>query len=266
MESNPFYLLLLLISLLANTLSAFAGGGAGLVQFPALILLGLPFGIALATHKVATVALGIGSAFRYSKEGLVNTKLAFIVLIFGLPGVALGAIFILRVNEAIATLLLGLLTLVLGIYSMTKKSLGKHYQPKNHNMAGLIKGGLVIFFIGIANGSLTSGTGLFATLWFIYWFGLDYKRAVALTMILVGLFWNGTGAITLSVIGEVRWDWLIPLLLGSLAGGYLGANIAITKGNVFIKRSFECITLLMGLSLTAKVVFACHITNTCSYG
>lgn len=265
MESNPFYLLLLLISLIANTLSAFAGGGAGLVQFPALILLGLPFGIALATHKIATVALGIGSALRYSKEGLLNIRIVVVVLAFGLPGVILGSIVILQVNEDIATLSLGILTLALGIYSITKKSLGEQYRPKNLHTEGLIKGGLVIFFIGIANGSLTSGTGLFATLWFIHWFGLDYKRAVALTMFMVGLFWNGTGAITLSLIGQVRWDWLIPLMLGSLAGGYLGANIAIAKGNRFIKRGFECITILMGLSLIAKVVFACHITNSCGY-
>ena len=44
---------LLGIAIGANALSALAGGGAGLVQLPALILLGLPFSMALATHKVA---------------------------------------------------------------------------------------------------------------------------------------------------------------------------------------------------------------------
>jgi len=53
-------LLLFIVSLVANLFSAFAGGGAGLLQFPALIFLGLPFGVALATHKVASVALGVG--------------------------------------------------------------------------------------------------------------------------------------------------------------------------------------------------------------
>jgi hypothetical protein len=54
---------LLLVSLVANAFSALAGGGAGLLQFPALLWLGLPFAVALATHKVATVALGVGAAF-----------------------------------------------------------------------------------------------------------------------------------------------------------------------------------------------------------
>lgn len=52
--------LLFVISLLANLFSAFAGGGAGLIQLPVLLFLGLPFGVALATHKVASVALGLG--------------------------------------------------------------------------------------------------------------------------------------------------------------------------------------------------------------
>ena len=51
----PQQFLLLLVAVTANSFAAFAGGGAGLLQFPALIFLGLPFSAALATHKVATV-------------------------------------------------------------------------------------------------------------------------------------------------------------------------------------------------------------------
>jgi len=61
--------ILFVVSLLANSFSAFAGGGAGLLQLPLLIFLGLPFGIALATHKVASVALGVGATVRHLREG-----------------------------------------------------------------------------------------------------------------------------------------------------------------------------------------------------
>lgn len=39
---------LFLASFLANWFSALSGGGAGLIQFPVLIFLGLPFGVATA--------------------------------------------------------------------------------------------------------------------------------------------------------------------------------------------------------------------------
>jgi uncharacterized membrane protein YfcA len=242
-------LALLVISLLANMFSALSGGGAGLIQLPALILLGLPFGVALATHKIATVALGIGATLRYLKAGGVERRFAGYILAAGLPGVVLGARLILQVPDDAARITLGLLTMGLGIYSWFKPDLGQEHRPRHRDRRGYLIGGVVLFVIGVINGSLASGTGLFVTLWLIRWFGLDYKRAVAYTLILVGMFWNGAGALVLGLEAPVRWDWLPALLLGSLIGGYLGAHIAIAQGNRLIKRAFEVVTLLVGVKL-----------------
>lgn len=47
--------LLFLVTFVANLFASVSGGGAGFIQFPMLILLGLPFATALGTHKVAVV-------------------------------------------------------------------------------------------------------------------------------------------------------------------------------------------------------------------
>ena len=241
--------LLFLISLVANVFSAFSGGGAGLIQLPALIFLGLPFTIALATHKVASVALGIGATVRHLREEPLERRLALTILLSGLPGVILGAGTILQVPERAAEVALGVLTTGLGIYSMLNPALGQQVRHVHRDRHGHLVGGLVLFVIGVLNGSLTSGTGLFVTLWLVRWFGLDYRRAIAYTLILVGVFWNGGGALTLGILGEIRWSWLPALLAGSLLGGYLGAHLAISSGNRWIKRAFELVTLLVGLKL-----------------
>lgn len=240
---------LLLASLLANFFSALSGGGAGLIQFPILIFLGLPFGVALATHKVASVALGLGATIRHLKESHLARRESLIILASGLPGVMLGASTILNVPENMATLLLGLLTMGLGVYSVFKPSLGQQYAPRNWQGSGLYIGMGGLFFVGFLNGSITSGTGLFLTIWLIRHFGMDYKRAVAYTLILCGLFWNGTGALVLGYLGTIAWGWMPALLAGSIIGGYLGSHIAIKKGNLWIKRSFEIVTILIGLKL-----------------
>ena len=85
------YVLLFIVSLIANAFSAFAGGGAGLLQLPALIFLGLPFSVALATHKLASVALGIGATIRHFRERSLNWRFSAVILGSGLPGVVLGA-------------------------------------------------------------------------------------------------------------------------------------------------------------------------------
>lgn len=247
-------LFLFVISLIANTFSAFAGGGAGLLQLPILIFLGLPFAIALATHKVATVALGVGATLRHIKSGKLERRFVLFILATGVPGVILGASIILSVPGRIAEISLGILTIGLGIYSGFQKQLGQQHTPRNREGRALIIGGLVLFLIGALNGSLTSGTGLFVTLWLVRWFGLDYKQAVAYTLILVGMFWNGTGALTLGILGNIEWNWLPALLLGSLLGGYLGAHLAITHSNRAIKRVFEVVTILVGIKLIFPII------------
>jgi uncharacterized membrane protein YfcA len=243
------HIMLFLVSLVANLFSAFSGGGAGLIQLPVLIFLGLPFAVALATHKVASVALGIGATLRHLREEPLEHRLVTHILAFGLPGVILGANVILNVPERAAETALGVLTAGLGVYSWLKPELGQGLKPLHRDRRGTLIGGAVLFGIGVLNGSLTSGTGLFVTLWLVRWFGLDYRRAIAYTLILVGVFWNGTGAVTLGLLGDIRWSWLPALLLGSLLGGYLGAHLAIKSGNRWIKRAFELVTLLIGIKL-----------------
>ncbi|MDP1928975.1 MAG: sulfite exporter TauE/SafE family protein [Thiobacillus sp.] len=242
-------LILFVASLAANFFSALSGGGAGLIQFPMLIFLGLSFSTALATHKVASVALGLGATLRHLKESHLERRFSLIILAAGLPGVVLGALTILHIPERAAMLALGVLTLGLGLYSVFKPQLGMDHTPQNQQGRALVGGMAGLFVVGFLNGSITSGTGLFLTIWLIRYFGLDYTRAVAYTLILCGLIWNGTGALVLGVIGTVEWSWMPALLAGSVIGGYLGSHLAIRKGNLWIKRSFEIVTILIGLKL-----------------
>jgi uncharacterized membrane protein YfcA len=242
-------LIVLITSLIANTFSALAGGGAGLIQFPVLLFLGLPFSMALATHKIASVALGVGASVRYFKEDLVQKKFALFMLLMGVPAVILGSFTAIEIPDAIAKIALGLLTMSLGVYSVFQTQLGQTYIPQHQDKSGFIIGGLLLFLIGFLNGSLASGTGLFATILLVKWFGMDYKSAVAYTLVVVGLAWNGVGAITLALISQVKWAWIPILLLGSFVGGYLGAHLAVLKGNLWIKRGYEIVTILVGLNL-----------------
>lgn len=240
---------LFVASFAANWFSALSGGGAGLIQFPMLIFLGLPFAVALATHKVASVALGLGATLRHLKNNQLERRFSLIILGAGLPGVVLGASVILAIPPKLAMFALGVLTLGLGIYSVFKPKLGMDYAPRNQSGHALLIGMLGLFVVGFLNGSVTSGTGLFLTIWLIRYFGLDYQRAVAYTLVLCGLLWNGTGALVLGYLGHIAWDWMPALLAGSILGGYLGSHIAIKKGNLWIKRAFEIVTILIGLKL-----------------
>ena len=106
-----------LISFFSNTFSAISGGGAGLIQLPALILSGIPYYQALASHKLATVALGIGGSLRNYQSLRNDIYLALQILIFGLPGVIFGASIVKFISEQYLYLILGIFSILLAFYS-----------------------------------------------------------------------------------------------------------------------------------------------------
>ncbi|MDA9556275.1 sulfite exporter TauE/SafE family protein [Vibrio sp.] len=241
---------LFLGSLIANTLASLSGGGAGLLQFPLLLFLGLPFGQALATHKVASVALGLGAAYTHFKNRSIPVSFGFYVIAIGSLGVILGANLILKIPDHIAEFSLGIMIIALGLYSYVKKDLGINETIQRRQPIGFILGGFVLFFIGIINGSLTAGSGLLVTLFLVQWFGYSYKQAVALTLVCVGLFWNGIGGIAVSMAGApIYWEWLPILLFSSFLGGALGAKLALVSSNQIIKKAFELLTFAVGIKL-----------------
>ena len=243
-----------LISFISNTFSAIAGGGAGLLQLPALILSGMPYYQSLASHKLATVALGIGGSLRNYKSLGNDINVAWQILIFGLPGVFFGASIVVYISEQYLYLCLGIVSIFLAFYSFFKSDLGLSSGNKNLSLFNKIRFFIFIFLIGVLNGSISSGTGLLVTILLIKNHGMDFLRAISLTFLTVGIFWNFTGAIFLSKIGTVPLNILILLIIGSLTGGYFGAHLSKLKGNILIKKTFTSVCLLVGISLLIKSI------------
>ena len=242
------------ISFFSNTFSAISGGGAGLLQLPALILFGVPYYQALAGHKLATVALGLGGSLRNYKSLKNNIYVAWQILIFGLPGVIFGSTIVKFISEKYLYLLLGIISISLAFYSFFKSDLGLSSKNSEPNMINKIRFFIFIFLIGILNGSVSSGTGLLVTILLIKTFRMDFLRAISLTFFTVGIFWNFTGAIFLSKIGSIPINILILLIIGSFTGGFFGAHLSKLKGNRLIKKAFTLVCLFVGISLSIKSI------------
>lgn len=240
------------ISLVSNFLSALSGGGAGLIQLPALLFFGLPFSNALATHKVASVALGIGASIPHLRNRTLNLRYSLLLLLAGIPGVLLGVKTVLIIPSRYSTALLGFLTLLISFYSFNNSQLGSKIIAKSFNFKNVLFASLGLFIIGFLNGYLSSGTGLFVTIWMIAIFNLSFTVSIAYTLIFVGIFWNGVGALSLGLHGNIVWSCLPVLIIGSLVGGYIGASLSIIKDTKYIKSIFELVSLSVGFSLLIK--------------
>jgi len=243
-----------LISFFSNTFSAISGGGAGLLQLPALILSGVPYYQALASHKLATVALGIGGSLRNFKSLGNDIGIARQILIFGLPGVILGSTIVEFISEKYLYLILGIISILLAFYSFLKPDLGLSSGINKPNLVYKIRFFIFIFLIGILNGSISSGTGLLVTILLIKTFEMDFLRAISMTFFTVGIFWNFFGAVFLARIGSVPLNLLIVLIIGSFTGGFFGAHLSKLNGNILIKKTFITVCILVGISLLIKSI------------
>jgi len=244
--------IIFIISYLSNVFSSIAGGGAGLIQLPALIIFGIPYYKALAVHKIATVALGIGGSIRNYNNIKSNYLIILQLLIFGIPGVILGTFIVNLLSDEYLYLLLAIFTILLGFYSLINPNLGLISIKRKIGTFTFIKFNSIVFIFGILNGSISSGTGLLATILLIKIYGLDFLTSISITFLTVGIFWNAAGAIALSKIGALPLNVLILLILGSFLGGFTGAHLSNLKGNKFIRKFFTLLCFLIALALLFK--------------
>ena len=244
------HFLLFIVALISNIFSAFSGGGAGVIQLPAILLLyEMSFITALASHKVATVALGVGATLKYFRKIQFDSKFIVVCLILGLPGVVAGANIISMVNDSIARIMLGTLIIIIALYSFSSKNFGEKTTQVKQSFAREIITVVLITLIAMLNGSLSAGTGLMFTVFLIIFYGMDYKTAIAYTLIIVGFFYNLVGAIALGLLTQINTSIILPLILGSLLGGYLGAKLSLSKDNKTIKIIYQLVTITVGVSL-----------------
>ena len=244
------HFLLFIVSLISNIFSAFSGGGAGVIQLPAILLLyEMSFITALASHKVATVALGVGATLKYFRRIQFDSKFIVVCLILGVPGVVAGASIISMIDDSIARIMLGTLIIIIALYSFSTKNFGEKTTQVKRSFAREITTIMLITLIAMLNGSLSAGTGLIFTVFLIIFYGMDYKTAIAYTLIIVGFFYNLVGAIALGLFTQIKTSIVLPLILGSLFGGYLGAKLSLSKDNKTIKTIYQLVTITVGVSL-----------------
>ncbi len=236
----------------ANLFASVSGGGAGFVQFPLLIFLGLPFATALGSHKVAVVFLGIGALAKKRRmrddSFSLDKQVGIIMTLLCIPAVVSGSLIIVKVPTHQAEIILGFITIAAGIYSFFKKSFGSQ-RLENRSLTRTIIGAICLIIIGMFSGSLSSGAGLFATLTLVGVFGLDLKNAIFHTMIFVATIWNGVGAVTIGMVASIHWHWIPTMIVATILGSYFGTSLMIKLPVKTVKMVFSLVSVFSGVML-----------------
>ncbi|MSP84723.1 MAG: sulfite exporter TauE/SafE family protein [Flavobacteriaceae bacterium] len=236
-------ILLCIAAFLAGFVDAIVGGG-GLIQTPmGLILLpNLPVSTIIGTLKIPSFSGTFFAAFQYLKKIELNWKLLIIMMVLSVPSAFLGSTLLIYMsNDFMKPLLLVVLS-ILVIYTYVKKNFGQHSDKSHSSKQQIFYAVLISFFIGFYDGFIGPGTGSFLVLAFVTLFGFDFLQASANAK-MVNLATN-FGSICLFIIkGKIIWLIALPMAFCNAIGAFLGAKLAINKGNKFIRIFFLVIVI-----------------------
>jgi uncharacterized membrane protein YfcA len=235
--------LLCLAAFFAGFIDAIVGGG-GLIQTPVgLILLpNLPVSTVIGSLKIPAFSGTSFAAYQYMKKVDVNWRILGTMMLLAFPSAFLGSTVLTYVsNDFMKPLLLVVLSLLV-VYTYAKKSFGQQ-QAKNLSPRTQIFNAVgVSFVVGFYDGFIGPGTGSFLVVAFIAIMGFDFLQASANAK-MVNLATN-FGSICLFMLkGKIIWSIAIPMAGSNALGGWIGAKLAINRGNHFIRIFFLVVVI-----------------------
>jgi uncharacterized membrane protein YfcA len=230
--------LLCLAAFFAGFVDAIVGGG-GLIQTPiALILLpNLAVSSVIGSLKIPSFSGTALAARQYVRVVKVHWNLLVTMAVVAFVFAFIGSNLLTKVDNHFMKPILLVVLSIIAVYTFFKRDFGIQ-QAKDHSLKKqLLLAVLISMLIGFYDGFIGPGTGSFLVLAFVAVLGFDFLHASA-TAKMVNLATN-IGSICLFLLrGKIIWVIALPMALCNATGGWLGAKVALRKGNSFIRIFF----------------------------
>lgn len=238
---------------LGGLVDAVAGGG-GLITLPAYLLAGLPPHAAAGTNKCGNFFGTLLAAGRFVKSGNVHLPAAAAGGAGALVGAWLGAQLNLLVPEQVLYYIMLAIVPVMALFILFKRDFGAENHagemPKNRL---LLLAGCVGLAIGGYDGFFGPGAGTFLILAFTGLCKFDLLTASGNTKV-ANAASNFASLVTFALAGEVVWAVGIPAALCGIAGGYVGAGLALHNGAKIIRPMFLVVLALLVVRLVWNLI------------
>ncbi len=248
---------LCLVAFAAGWIDSVVGGG-GIIQLPAL-LIGLPYDTSVATvsgtNKLSSVAGTAMAAGTYLAKVRIAWPTTLAAVVTAFAGSTLGAHLVRYVSRAVFTPLTVAVVAVIGLYTWRRPALGQTTDLRHSRTARLLLAAGLGAVVGLWDGLVGPGTGVFFAIGFVALLGHNFLEATTMTK-LANLTTNVAALIVLGGSGHVLWGLGACMAVSNLTGGALGARMAIRFGNQFIRMVFLVCVCLVEAKLVYDMVTA----------
>ena len=237
--------LLMGVAFVAGVIDAMAGGG-GLLTIPALLAAGVPPVQALATNKLQSSFGTTSAVLAFARKGRIDFRRFLAPAIGAFIGSVAGAWTLQRLDPGFLAGLVPLLLLLMVAYFLLAPAAS---DEESHARLGRFALVAIATAIGFYDGFFGPGTGSFLATALVALFGMSLLSATAHAKLL-NLASNLAAVVTLAIGGKMLWALGLLMALCSIAGGQLGAHLAMRVGGRLIRP----LLVVMSLLLTAKLL------------
>ncbi|MCQ4082399.1 TSUP family transporter [Streptomyces sp. RB6PN25] len=238
------------VAMAAGWIDAVVGGG-GLLSLPALLvaLPGVPTATLLGTNKVMAVTGTTSAAATYLRRTEVDGRFAGVAAGVALPAAAAGAVVATALPGNVFRPVIMVALLVVGLFVTLRPDFGGTHAPVRLGparaaTAATLSGAVIGFY----DGMIGSGTGTFLIITFLLVLGADFLHGSAMAKI-VNVATNLGAVIVFVAQGHVLWGLAPAMAAGNIAGGALGARMALKRGTSFIRYALLAVVVALVVKL-----------------
>lgn len=241
------YIILFFIGIFATAIGTLIGGG-GMVNLPAMLLLGMPVHSAIGANKVSNTVSSFSSFYYLYRNKQISMKESWWIMPVSIAGGMSGGFIASKIPaENMNIIALILLTFAFLTTFRGKKDFSgtKPLTVNKLSVPGL-------YGIGIYDGLFGPGQG---TLMF-YLFGylnISYVKAVAFVRLATFSSCIGAAAMYISA-GKIIWPMTFALMAGSVTGAQLGVRIAEKLNPRYVKPILRAATVILIVQVLVKMV------------
>ena len=243
------------------------GGGSGLVQLPALLVLqsDLPPAMILATNKLAAVPGTTAAAITFNRRVRINWALVWPAMIAAALCSALGAGVARLIAPAVFRPLVLVLLVTVAIYTFRRKTFGTTARVTRAAARPTPYVVAIGATIGFYDGFFGPGTGSFLMFLFVGVLGLDFLHASASAKI-INVTTNVAALLYFAAVGQIVYSIAIPMGICNVLGGLVGARLAIQRGSGFVRVVFLVVVVGVIVRYAYEIVAELGIRCTGSFG
>ena len=263
---------LILISAITAGIGVLGGLGGAIILVPTLVLLGWPASVAAPLGLISVAAGSIAAAPRQLRDHTVNHRLGVTLEIAASGGAVAGALLSSRASEAFLVYVLAAAAIAAAVFGATRTGLrnpvveGYGYELIGERIGSLagayplgegvapyqvrrLPVGLTLMGLaGLVAGLTGTSGGFLKTPTASEVMHVPTKVAAATTTFTVGIT-ASAALVVLGILGRLEVQSASAVIVGSLAGGLIGAAVQSRLSPVGVRRGLSLILVAIALML-----------------